>query len=67
MQEDALKAGLRPEQESAWGREPESRYGTLHTDIGGLVTRGVVETLPGDYREYYRGIHRAIVEGPNPR
>lgn len=66
VQEDALKAGLRPEQESAWGREPENRYGTLHTDIGGLVTRGVVETLPGDYREYYRGIHRAIVEGAEP-
>lgn len=66
VQEDALKAGHRPEQENAWGQEPETQYGTLHTEVGGVTFRGAVETLPGDYREFYRGIRKAVNEGGEP-
>ncbi len=66
VQEDALRKGIKPNDHEDWGQEPESAYGTLHTEVGGVTVRGAVTTLPGDYREYYRGIHRAITENAEP-
>lgn len=63
VQEDALKAGKNPNDHEDWGRDALSAYGIIHTEINGVVFRGPVTTLPGDYREYYRGIYRAITEG----
>lgn len=66
VQEDALKAGYMPHARPDWGLEAEAAYGILHTELEGVVVRGVVTTLPGDYREYYRGIHRAITQEEAP-
>lgn len=66
VQEDALKAGERPEACSDWGHEGEAAYGVLHTEMNGVSFRGKLDTLPGDYREYYRGIYRAITENEEP-
>lgn len=58
-QEDALKRGLSPGA-AEWGAEPETHWGILNTQIGGLHVRGKVETVAGDYRAYYANIQQAI-------
>ncbi|MCZ2154506.1 MAG: Gfo/Idh/MocA family oxidoreductase [Bryobacterales bacterium] len=42
------------------GDDPEENWGLLHTDIGGLVYRGKIETVAGDYAGYYRNVAAAI-------
>jgi predicted dehydrogenase len=59
-QEAALRRGEAPGG-PGWGVDAED--GTLHT-AGGTRT---APTIPGDYREYYRRIVKAVREGgPNP-
>jgi predicted dehydrogenase len=58
-QEDALKRGLRPTAEG-WGEEPEERWGTINTEVGGLHVLGRVETRAGSYADYYRNVADAI-------
>jgi predicted dehydrogenase len=55
VQEDVLRAGGRPGG-SAWGVEPEERWGTL--GVNGQVQR--VRTERGDYGAFYTGVARAI-------
>lgn len=57
-QEAALRSGERPDG-SAWGAEPESAWGRLHTGDGDEA----VETLPGAYHRFYAGVRDAIVRG----
>jgi scyllo-inositol 2-dehydrogenase (NADP+) len=38
-------------------------WGKLHTELNGLVFQGNIETLPGDYRGYYRNVALAIRNG----
>ncbi len=59
-QEEALKKGYSPKDLDDWGKEPESLWGTLNTEIGGLHFRGKVESSIGDYRSFYRNLHEAI-------
>lgn len=66
VQEDHLKAGLKPNAQGNWGLEPAAAHGILHTELGGVVFRGHAATLPGDYREYYRGVYKAIDAGQEP-
>lgn len=66
VQEEALKKGLKPNACPDWGIEPEKAYGILNTEVGGTAFRGTAATLPGDYRDYYRGIYRAIAENQAP-
>lgn len=66
VQEEALKAGRHPNEHPDWGCEPEADGGVLHTEVEGVVLRGTVTTQPGDYRGFYRGIHKAIVNGGKP-
>jgi scyllo-inositol 2-dehydrogenase (NADP+) len=61
-QEEALKAGQWPEGEG-WGREQESDWGLLNTQVKNLHFRGKIETLPGNYVGYYDTIYEAIVHG----
>ncbi len=45
----------------AWGQEPAANWGTLCVDVdGGIVTRPVAPVV-GDYRQYYAGIHNALL------
>lgn len=66
VQEAALKEGMMPGDDADWGLEPEEIHGVLNTELNGVTFRGKVTTLPGDYREYYRGIYRAIAEKAEP-
>ncbi|RMG70982.1 MAG: oxidoreductase, partial [Bacteroidetes bacterium] len=58
-QEEALKVGIQPGS-PGWGMEPESIWGDLHTEREGLVYRGKIESLGGDYRRYYQELAPAI-------
>jgi len=58
-QENALKAGLTPDA-PGYGIEPESSWGTLAADIGGLRFSGRIRTEPGNYRSYYANVAAAI-------
>jgi scyllo-inositol 2-dehydrogenase (NADP+) len=61
VQEQALSEGARPAG-PAWGREPPERWGRLST---GEVER-TVETEPGAYPEFYRGVAASLREGSPP-
>ncbi|HSM79177.1 MAG TPA: oxidoreductase [Bryobacteraceae bacterium] len=62
-QEEALKAGQRPGS-SGWGSDPLAMHGVLVSANG---VRRVVETLPGSYESFYRGIAASILDGaPSP-
>ncbi|WOX24160.1 Gfo/Idh/MocA family oxidoreductase [Streptomyces solicathayae] len=69
-QEAALREGHRPGRpgDEAWGREPESLWGTLGAGESPLSGGGdPVESLPGDYPAYYAAIAAALRgEAPNP-
>lgn len=65
-QEARLLKGAMPGA-GAWGREAEEAWGTLRATGGaGLHISGKVETLPGDYGAFYRGIYRALAHGDPP-
>lgn len=60
VQEEALKAGLFPNDTPDWGISPESQWGTLNTSFNGVEFKGKVKSERGDYREYYENIYRVI-------
>ncbi len=61
VQEDALKAGIRPkDMPEDWGKEPAENSGIIHTTINGINIQGEVESVVGDYRHYYRNIFAAM-------
>lgn len=59
-QEEKLRAGQLPVGDD-WGREPESSYGILHTEINGQVVRKTIPSRKGDYGMYYKNIYETIV------
>jgi scyllo-inositol 2-dehydrogenase (NADP+) len=62
-QEDALCAGFRPDDDTTWGAEPESRWGRL---VRGEES-SVVPSEHGDWPRFYAQLARAIrVGGPPP-
>jgi predicted dehydrogenase len=58
-QEELLKQGGDPSMPD-WGKEPESQWGILNTELNGLHFRGKVETLAGNYAAYYDNIYDVI-------
>ena len=58
-QEDMLKRGGNPSMPD-WGKEPESKWGILNTEIKGLHIRGGIETIAGNYSSYYDNIYDVI-------
>lgn len=66
-----LKTGVDPQEaalnklthidDPAWGREPESEWGKLYTEVDGAMICRPVPALPGDYRLYYAGIRDALL------
>ena len=60
-QEQALKDGHLPGS-PGWGTEHERDWGTLNTQINTLHYKGKIETLPGNYLEFYDTIYSAIRE-----
>lgn len=61
-QEQALKEGRIPGQ-GDWGREKESDWGLLNTEINGLHFRGKIESFPGNYLAFYDNLFAAIRSG----
>ncbi|HEX8605057.1 MAG TPA: oxidoreductase [Pseudoduganella sp.] len=58
-QEDALKLGKRPG-DAGWGHDDPASYATITGTDG---ASRVVETIPGAYESFYRGVHEAIAQG----
>jgi scyllo-inositol 2-dehydrogenase (NADP+) len=61
-QEAALREGQAPPQPN-WGREPETQWGTLNTQISDLHFQGKIETIAGCYQAYYENVADAIAQG----
>ncbi|WP_378956484.1 oxidoreductase [Pelosinus sp. sgz500959] len=61
-QEDQLKQGILPG-DLGWGEDHQENYGRLTTEIGGIIIRGTVETLPGQYEEFYKKLVQSIELG----
>ena len=61
VQETALRAGERP-RDDTWGTEPRASWGRVGTDDASSV----VETLPGDYRRFYRAVVESLRQGAPP-
>ncbi len=62
-QEDDLKLGKLPTGD-AWGTEPESEWGIIHTEKTGAPEK--YETLPGNYGDYYEDIYQSLATGKKP-
>ena len=60
VQEKDLQAG-RSLSIPDWGVEPELERGLLHTEVDGKIFRERVESLPGNYIDYYEGIYQSLV------
>lgn len=59
VQEAALKQGKSPNDTIDWGIEPQEQWGELHLEDRSQP----VQSVAGDYREFYRNIYNAIVHG----
>ncbi|MFV8374972.1 Gfo/Idh/MocA family oxidoreductase [Flavobacterium sp. LB1P62] len=59
VQEDDLKLGKKPNLDT-WGKEPESKEGTLHTEIENDIFNAKVPTLQGNYYDYFDGVYNSI-------
>lgn len=59
IQETSLQAGQLPDQ-ADWGKEPETEWGLLHTEMNGKLVREKFPSPPGNYMGYYDNIYAAI-------
>jgi predicted dehydrogenase len=58
-QEAALSKVTRIENPN-WGHEPVSEWGIKHIDLDGGIDTETVESIPGDYRQFYIQLREAI-------
>ena len=66
VQEDDLKLGKKPNLDT-WGKEPNSKEGTLHTEIENDVFNAKVPTLRGNYYDFFDGVYNSILnDTPEP-
>lgn len=66
VQEAALARITRID-DPAWGREPQTNWGSLNIGVDGGTVSRPVEPVPGDYRLYYAGIREALLgKAPAP-
>jgi predicted dehydrogenase len=65
VQEATLQTGRKPTG-ADWGAEPDQDRGLLHTEIDGTVVKERVESLPGNYMEYYEGVYKSIATNQQP-
>ncbi|MBG6110967.1 putative dehydrogenase [Flavobacterium sp. CG_9.10] len=59
VQEDDLKLGKKPNLDT-WGTESKSKEGILHTQINNDVFIANVETLQGNYYDFFEGVYQSI-------
>jgi scyllo-inositol 2-dehydrogenase (NADP+) len=60
-QEQDLRVGKTPGSEH-WGKDREDLYGELTIEAGELPFKGKIETIPGSYESFYKGLYDAIVD-----
>jgi predicted dehydrogenase len=65
IQEATLQSGQKPEG-ADWGAEAEQEYGLLHTEVEGKVVKERVQSLQGNYMEYYHRVYTSIVNNQKP-
>ncbi len=65
VQEQCLLNGQLPNTEN-WGVEPPTEKGLLHTKRNGEIIKQQVESLPGNYMNYYEGLYQAIRNNQPP-
>lgn len=65
VQEDHLKAGLMPGS-PGFGVETAEYCGILNTELNGLVVRGPVETLPGNWQALFQNIAAVLMHNTPP-
>jgi predicted dehydrogenase len=61
-QEADLKKGGLPT-DDGWGKENEEDWGKINTNMHGLHAEGRIETLTGDYSQFYRNVYDVISKG----
>lgn len=59
VQEDELKLGKKPNL-TDWGTEAKSKEGILHTEINNDIFIANVETLQGNYYDFFEGVYNSI-------
>ncbi|MBP2283690.1 putative dehydrogenase [Flavobacterium sp. CG_23.5] len=59
VQEDDLKLGKKPNLDT-WGTESKSKEGILHTQINNDVFIANIETLQGNYYDFFEGVYQSI-------
>lgn len=65
-QENDLRAGLKPGNGN-WGVEAESEWGTLSYEEGGKTVSQKIESIPGNYPNFYKQVFEAITNnGKSP-
>ena len=66
VQEAALIAGGKPNSPN-WGAEASADFGTLYTDMNGILTHKIIPSEPGNYGIFYQKLADAILHnGPLP-
>ena len=61
VQEANLQKGLSPNIAS-WGTEPESEKGLINYEKSGTTIRTKIQTLQGNYMEFYNGVYSALTQ-----
>jgi predicted dehydrogenase len=61
-QEERLKAGELPVGPD-WGKEPESQWGLIHTEMDGRIIRETYPSVQGGFGRFYKNLHATIREG----
>jgi len=61
QQEARLLRGEKPNN-TDWCEEPESEWGLLKTEKGGVVMKTFIQSEKGSYLDFYEGVYKAIVE-----
>lgn len=61
VQEEELKLDRHPKGNPDWGKEPESLWGSLNTEVNGLHFVGKIESETGNYTGLYENVYKAIL------
>jgi scyllo-inositol 2-dehydrogenase (NADP+) len=61
-QEQALKDGKTPGM-TGWGTEGKEWWGKINSTINGLHVEGLIETVPGNYTQFYKSLYESIRNG----
>jgi scyllo-inositol 2-dehydrogenase (NADP+) len=64
-QEACLKAGGIPT-DSDFGVEDKKFWGRLNTELNGIHSEGLLETLPGHYLSFYENIYESLISKQDP-